>query len=180
MSLSEALAKVISDDISTVTVQLHHLALLVAFVATLIPFYHGALRHLDHVYIEERGANVRSGALLADFVILFIEGCIFLALARLITNGEAFMVTLLILWLVDIGWAVAAHYVLTPHKRTSSEKKWAQNNVLAVAVLAVLYVSVTLATQNESDGWLVGGIVAICLMRTVADYFRSWEYYYPA
>jgi len=36
----------------------------IAYLFTLVPFYHGALRHLDATYIEDNETDVRPGALM--------------------------------------------------------------------------------------------------------------------
>src|ERR1035441_2199207 len=48
---------------------------LVAFVVTLIPFWHGMNRHLDRCYLEKPAAEVVQSALLFDFVSFIIESC---------------------------------------------------------------------------------------------------------
>jgi hypothetical protein len=46
-------------------------AAFLAFVVTLVPFWHGMNRHLDRAYLEKTGAVVE-GALLLDFGAFFI------------------------------------------------------------------------------------------------------------
>src|ERR1019366_1919724 len=52
----------------------------IAFVFTLVPFWHGMNRHLDRSYLEKEGV-VAQGALLLDFAVFFIESGLFLVAA---------------------------------------------------------------------------------------------------
>jgi len=61
--------------------------MLVAYVVTLVPFHHGAMRHLDVTYRQAGAPAVREGALLADFFLLFIEACLLLALANVLVHS---------------------------------------------------------------------------------------------
>jgi hypothetical protein len=48
---------------------------LCTFLIIIVPFYHGAVRHLFATYIEDGGSKrIKNGALLADFFLLFVEG----------------------------------------------------------------------------------------------------------
>jgi hypothetical protein len=61
---------------------------LVAYLVILIPFYHGALRHLEVTHVSGSATNPVS--LLMDWGLLFIESCMFLVLAMLIGRPRAF------------------------------------------------------------------------------------------
>lgn len=181
LALAAALDSVIDPVSGAVPIRFEALPLLLALIITLIPFYHGALRHLDITFIEEGGKHVRSGALLVDFVILFLEGCVFLALARLLTQPQAFAWGLLTLFVIDIVWAVAAHFAFTAPGEGQAELQWLQNNAAAaVVVLVYTLVTVSVFTASEREIFLSWGIAAIALARTIVDYKRSWYFYYPA
>jgi hypothetical protein len=155
--------------------------LLVAFIATLLPFYHGALRHLDVTWIEKEGRDVKSGALLADFVILFVEGCLFLLIARQLGSPFHFGVGLAALLAIDVIWGVVAHVAFTQPGADKAEWKWVQNNVVAViALLALLFAVRTWVAQPAQATWMVVGLLIVALVRTIVDYVRSWDFYYPA
>lgn len=155
--------------------------LLVAFIATLLPFYHGALRHLDVTWIEKEGRDVKSGALLADFVILFVEGCLFLLIARQLSSPFHFGAGLAALLAIDVIWGVVAHAAFTQPGADKAEWKWVQNNVVAViALLALLFSVKTWVAQPAQVTWTVVGLLIVALVRTIVDYVRSWDFYYPA
>jgi hypothetical protein len=154
--------------------------LLVAFIATLLPFYHGALRHLDVTWIEKQGRDVKSGALLADFIILFVEGCLFLLIARQLGSPFHFGMGLAALLTIDIIWGVVAHVAFTQPGADKAEWKWVQNNVVAVIALLALLISVrTWVPQPAQATWNAAGLLGVALLRTAVDYARSWDFYYP-
>ena len=65
-----------------------HLPALVAFVATIVPFYHGMHRHLNRVYIEHPIKKTREGFLLLDIFVFFIESCLLVVFAASISLGS--------------------------------------------------------------------------------------------
>ena len=92
LALTKSIERLFEGSTSSqVEFHAHHLPGLVAFIATLIPFYHGALRHLDRRYIEEHGAGLKDGALAADFALLFVEGCFLAAMAYLVATPSKLM-----------------------------------------------------------------------------------------
>jgi len=60
---------------------------LVAFLVTLVPFFHGMNRHLDHCYLEKE-PPVLHGALLFDFSIFFLEAGFLFAAAWSVRSTE--------------------------------------------------------------------------------------------
>ena len=160
-----------------------------AFLFTLVPFYHGALRHLDATYVERRGAHVRAGALLADFVILFLEGCVFLTLSLLLPYPLYFIWTLAALLLLDSAWGFMAHLAFTQHPYTGNshgrwkpESRWAILNAVTVAALAVYLVGFDMFPPASGPGNAKLAIGALCFtfLRTILDYAWCWEFYYPS
>jgi hypothetical protein len=154
--------------------------LLIALIVTMLPFYHGALRHLDATYIERDARHLRSFALLADFVILFVEGCLFLLIARQLGNPHWFAIGFAALLAVDIVWSIVAHFEFTHPVADKAEWKWAQNNTAALLVLGCYLTAGKLMTGSWVGHWLAGGVLAISLARTIVDYARSWRFYYPS
>lgn len=163
----------------TGTPQWNALPVLVGYVVTLVPFYHGAMRHLDTTYREKRVEAVREGALLGDFFLLFIEACFFLALASVITNTRQAAWTFLGLIALDGLWGIAAHWVFSRRRRAWAEIRWSVLNIFTALVVG---------TFIASFGWVKwlalpwrAEIVfaAICFGRTIADYSLSWRFYFP-
>src|ERR1700739_376328 len=81
-----------------------------AVFATLLPFYHGALRYLDDVYIFA-GKQPKRLALLVDYLFLFSEACLLVALGLLIARPEAFTPVFAALIGLDVIWALSGYFI---------------------------------------------------------------------
>ena len=114
LAMSIAMLQFFGDDSGMDFLKWPTTAYLVTFLFTLVPFYHGALRHLDLTYFESPGKAIKSGALLADWSLLFVEACLFLAMARLIDNYLLFVIVWCSLLGLDVIWAFSAHLAFTP------------------------------------------------------------------
>lgn len=199
LSLETAIGELIEPHADSLPVDTSVLPLAVAFVVTLIPFYHGALRHLDDYYVLDAHPNVRRGALLVDFFALFVEAILLFALATLTPFANFFAATLITLLLVDVAWSsVTSTYCigkrLTLHdmKRQAAQfaqssirgtrhseapqMAWLLNNVVWLLVLAITVAADQLFDLGTRLSWIV---LAIALARTVSDYRVSWSFYFP-
>src|SRR5688572_5941531 len=66
-------------------------ALFLAFIVTVIPFFHGAVRHLYATYIEGGGSSrVVNWVVLIDYYLLFLEGGLFVGLACAFESPKSF------------------------------------------------------------------------------------------
>lgn len=150
---------------------------LFALVITLVPFYHGSLRHFESVYVEEplrTGESEKSGRLFLDFGLLFVEGCLLLAAAKLVERPVAFTVTLSMVCLLDAGWGYAG-LIISNQERASTT--WARINTVASAVFAAL---VWFKSAAKPDDWVLPVLVlAVSAVRTTVDYATSWHFYFP-
>jgi len=153
------------------------------FIIILVPFYHGAMRHLFATYIED-GASSRSknGALLADFFLLFLEGCIFVLLASVVSETEKFTIVVVLLLLLDSVWGLFVWLAFTDEKTQYPEPTWALIN-LVTAVLIGMLMGVLLAFDKgvvSTRPFLVQtGLFVIIAVRTFTDYYNSWSFYFP-
>ena len=120
---------------------------LIAFVVTLIPFWHGMNRHLDRCYLEKSPETVVQSALLFDFVMFVLETCCLFAAAWSLRIGLATFYWLGGLLIVDMLWGFTSHLIHSPGKQ-SHARKWALINLVAMA-LAVLVVT---AMPSEATG----------------------------
>jgi hypothetical protein len=157
------------------TIRPHSVPLFVALLVTIVPFYHGTLRHLDDVYIEKRGRGYRSGAVLLDFFALFIEGCLLLGLGAVIAQPRPFGWLLLSLLLFDIAWAIFTRAVLATSDVPKTPLNWLRVNAVAAVVLS-LYLAI-MSVAGVGSPSLEAGILAIALLRSIADYLTSWRFY---
>lgn len=144
----------------------------VAFVVTLVPFYHGMNRHLDHCYLEKPEADVRQGALLFDFGVFFVEAGLLFAAAWLIRSGLWAFACLGSLLLVDMLWGGLSHLIhYWGHK--PSIVRWSVINLIAGG--AALLVALMVYPSKRLP--LILMIIAIG--RTVCDYGFCWKFYFP-
>src|SRR6185437_11887329 len=97
VALSLAVVKLVEGGTGLKAATIPSILLFAAFVVTLLPFYHGALRHIDDAYIESEGANIKDGALVVDLILLFIHGIVFVVLALLIAIPDEFAWVLIVL-----------------------------------------------------------------------------------
>jgi hypothetical protein len=126
VGLSLGIVNLVDAAKAPIPVKLGLLPYFVSYLVTLIPFYHGALRHLDATYVEEGGRQVRSGGLLLDFLVLFLESCLLLALAVLLPSPQLYAWGLVALLSVDIIWGFLAHVAFS---KAGAELKWAYINI---------------------------------------------------
>lgn len=167
IALSLVVAQLIPAPGGDVTVEPFLLS--AALLVTLIPFYHGALRHLDEQYsgTDARGAR---GFVLVDFLVLFLESCLFLALAVSIARPEVFVWLFFALLALDVVWVVLTSKVLGDGSGLAAQRMWRNINLVAAVVLL-------LASLTVDVGSLSYLILAVALARTGADYGFTWRYY---
>jgi hypothetical protein len=145
-----------------------------ALLATLIPFYHGALRHLDEQYAQGRAPD-RAGSVLVDFFVLFLEGCAFLALAVSVARPQVFARAFLLLLVLDIAWALITNFLLTKDRRLRAQMSWLFINIVAVGMLSIF-----LLTHFDTTRVLWWAIPALAIARTAVDLMFTWRFYAAA
>lgn len=182
LALSLAIYNIIDVTREGVPFKLELVPIFFAFLVTLIPFYHGALRHLDITYVEEGGRHVKKYALLIDFSALFIEGCLFVILSALLSRPLFFVWGLVTLLAFDTIWGVVAYLGFSRMGKSKPELTWALINLVSTIVMSVYLVVLGFvpSAENANDLKLTVGILAFSLLRTVVDYVLCWNTYYPS
>ncbi|VAV91333.1 hypothetical protein MNBD_ALPHA06-1425 [hydrothermal vent metagenome] len=164
---------------SLLPVSFEHLPQLGIFLVLIIPFYHGAVRHLFATYIEDAStSNIKNGALLADFVLFFIEGCFFVMMAGIIGNIYTLTWVVAALLLLDSVWGIIATIVFSGKKSLSAVTKWVIINLCCVAVLIFLLLPYKENFAANPFGMSLI-VLMVLLIRTVVDYTTSWGFYFP-
>src|ERR1039458_168309 len=114
LAISQAIQSLLKDANGSADLTLGRLSSglpqLVAFLVTLVPFWHGMNRHLDRCYLE-KSSGVVQGALLFDFVAFFIESSFLFAAAWSIRFGLETFYYLGGLLIVDMLWAFISHHI---------------------------------------------------------------------
>ena len=174
VGLTLAVQQIVAVESGTVSFRWNVLPSLLAFIVTLVPFSHGAERHLEDAYIDNprEGANPRR--LLFDFGILFLEACVLLGAAAVIGYPRALLIALIVLWVIDIIWGVAARAIFRLRDEVLT---WAKINLVAVAVFSLLLLAANLA--DLSDVAVAAILLVISVVRTGVDYATSWNFYFP-
>jgi hypothetical protein len=165
------------DPSTKAIIKAQTLPMLLALVVTLVPFYHGSLRHFESVYVEvpaKTGDLERSGRLFLDFVLLFVEGCLLLAAAKLVERPVAFTGTLAAVCLVDAVWGFLG---LMISNQESASTTWARINIVgSVAFGAVVWFQMAAGPAE----WLLPILVlGVSIVRTTVDYLTGWNFYFP-
>lgn len=150
-----------------------------AFLSTLVPFYHGALRHLDQRYIEERGGSVRDGALLADFLLLFLEACMLLGIARVLADIHAVAWGLAILLVFDALWGGGIYLLFARGPKQWDELEWVRINLVAGPLLGAGLFGLRFLSAGAATKTLMIALPASMILRSFLDYRRSWLFYFP-
>jgi hypothetical protein len=181
LAVAESLRRLFSPVVTSG--QLPSLGPIVAVISmlfTIIPFYHGANRYLDSTYVTgERSA--KAGALMLDFVIIFIEGLAFFVISLLINNPEAFYSLLACLFLLDAGWVWLTRLTSeSPPEKGAGYAIWSVVNV-AAAFLLLLSTWSNLLDWNFWKTSLAETVAVgvISVFRTFIDYYTVWDFYYP-
>lgn len=141
----------------------------VAFLVTLVPFWHGMNRHLDRCYLEKKSAVVQ-GALLFDFATFLLEASLLFAAGWSLRSGIYSFVALGLLLVTDMVWGFISHEIHFPgHK--SHVRRWSGINLVAI-VVAILIVAFPF--QQKSIVLMV-----VALTRSIVDYLWCWDFYFP-
>ncbi len=142
------------------------------FLVIVIPFYQGANRYLDETYVSGN-VEVKEMTGLVDFLFFFIEGMIFYSMAILINNNYYFYLSVLTVLGVDIVWLIFVYFA--NNELFKKIYQWLILNIITILIILILI------TINVIDEKLKYYILSIILfIRTVADYYLSWPFYWPS
>lgn len=174
LAISSAIQTFLKNSSGTANVGLDRTVLsglpaLVAFLVTLVPFWHGMNRHLDRSYLEKRSGVVQ-GALLFDFATFFIEAIFLFAAGWSVRSGINTFYYLGLLLGVDMLWAFISHQIHRPGKK-SHARRWSILNVIAI------FIGFLVVTFPFAPKPLV--LLVIALARSIADYGFCWNFYFP-
>ena len=173
LAVSEAIQSLLKGSSGTADLNLGQLSsglpAFIAFLVTLVPFWHGMNRHLDRCYLEKANAVVQ-GALLFDFVTFFVEASFLFAAGWSLRSGIDTFACLGLLLCIDMLWASISHQIHFPGTK-SHARKWSTINIIGIGV-AILIVAFPFQYKP-----LV--LMAIAVFRSIADYGLCWDFYFP-
>lgn len=142
----------------------------VAFLVTLVPFWHGMNRHLDRCYVEKKSAVVE-GALLLDFAAFFVEASFLFVAGWMIRSGIYSFIALGGLLLFDSLWGFVSHQIHFPRQK-SHVRKWSVINLVAIGIGMILVV------ENSFQQKPIV-LMFVAIGRTIADYLICGDFYFP-
>ena len=173
LAVTTAIQSLLKDPVAATLLALSQimtgLPAFVAFLVTLVPFWHGMNRHLDRCYLEKKSAVVQ-GALLLDFVTFFIEASLLFAAAWSLRSGIYSFAALGALLLVDMLWGFISYQIHFPGQK-SHVRMWSAINLVAI-VIAILVVDYPF--QHKSIVLMV-----VAILRSIVDYGFCWDFYFP-
>src|SRR5437870_3091779 len=133
-----------------VVLRFEQLPYFLTYLLTVVPFYHGTLRHLDMTYFEDPTVRTREGALMFDWALLFIQSCLLLGLALFTGDPKQFVWMLVIVLGVDTLWAYVAYLGFSPDSKADRpESKWAVINLITTILLAVVALLIPRIVASE-------------------------------
>jgi hypothetical protein len=169
-------------------VEWDHVPLVAALLFTLVPFYQGALLHLDNKYRRDEVGTNATVVLLLDFGFLFLEAVVIVALAASVADVGSFLVAGAALLAIDVIWATVAFRLTRPNatsdrgagngsSKDSDEElsEWIRINaatlmLFAIGCLAQIWV--------DSPDWALTTIAgAGALIRSTVDYSINADFY---
>jgi hypothetical protein len=151
-----------------------------ALLVTLIPFYHGALRHLDELYGRGRGRAAHGFSVLVDFLLLFLESCVLLAMGASITQEPGVFAWLFLALLsLDVVWAYLTTTFLVAEPERAAQKTWLKVNCFFGLALLATLLAISLAGWSSSAA-VPYVVLIVALARTATDYAFSWKFYVAA
>ena len=173
LAIAQAVESLLKDPTTGTLLSLQQILVglpaFIAFLVTLVPFWHGMNRHLDRCYVEKK-SDVVQGALLFDFATFFIEASLLFTVAWSLRSGIYSFVALGGLLLADMIWGFISHEIhFAGHK--SHVRRWSAINFVAILV-AVLIVAFPFQQKL-----LV--LMAVAIARSIADYWWCSEFYFP-
>lgn len=179
-ALSIAVAGAIDINKGLESLTTSSMVLFVAFVATLFPFFHGALRHLDDAYIENDNEHIKPGALIIDFSLLFLHALAFLVLSQLLKKPADFAWLLIGVLAIDVVWGVFTFFGSSSNTKLSPEIRWTIINFFFIGGVAFYLIEndIYLGWQ-EDPGKLAVLITIACVVRSGVDYVWCSDVYFP-
>lgn len=179
VALSLAIYNTTDTTAQFIPIKIDTIVNFLTFLVLILPLYHGAVRHLFATYVEDGGSSrIKAGALLADFFLLFIEGCLFVMMATAIANTSTLAWIIVTLLVLDSLWGFLAWIAFTGAQSQFSEKKWAVINIITASILVIgVFFSNNLISNNAYKAHF--SLFIVIWLRTIIDYMLTWDFYFP-
>jgi hypothetical protein len=151
----------------------------IAFLSTIVPFYHGMNRHLyeTHIRNSETGEHGHPIPLLIDIFVFILESGLLFAMGRTLDSPTNFLLLWGLLLLLDIVWSVVVYKV-----QKGAKPKWAVNNLAWLTVVLIGYFALPQLFENMRGSVTAYGVYLLAVAevsRSIVDYYLNWYYYFP-
>jgi hypothetical protein len=176
LALGEAFKQFVSDTPKNPDDSFIHwdrFTALAALLLLLIPFYQGMGQYFYQVYHTAQRPKPYSAFLLVDCVAFTLEAALFFVMSRALPmiQWRRFYKTVLLVLILDTLWG---SFVWVSHHQAI--QWWLVLNILFMAVFVVI-LSVF---RPHNSKWGPRLALLAMIVRTVADYRTSWEFYFPS
>jgi hypothetical protein len=159
-----------------------NVACALVLIATIVRFYHGNLRHFEHVHGRimvapeyARREQSLDAALGIDFFVILAEGVLFAVASFYARPRSEFLILVLVLLAGDIAWFLVTLRETATRDVLRHQVRWLANNFLAVLAIALC---AYLSTKDSYSLWVDLGIGALAA-NTLADFYLSRGFYFP-
>jgi hypothetical protein len=99
---------------------------------------------------------VREGALLSDFLLLFLEACLFFVVARLLGDPRDAAWALVALLALDAAWGLAVRFLFVKSHTRWAEIRWVYINAVAAPSFAIaLIVTSGMSAQEQAASVII-------------------------
>jgi hypothetical protein len=154
----------------------------IVLVATIVRFYHGNLRHFEHVHgyvaVEDRYARSESSldaSLGVDFIVILVESMLFAVGSFYARRAPDFLLLILVLLVIDISWFVVNLRETGARDAVEHQRRWLFNNFLAFVAIGFCYFA---AEVTHLKLYVDVGAAAVAV-NTLIDFAISWDFYFP-
>ena len=179
LAVAEAFRQFVFDkpttDDKAVEKSIHwdRLPALMALVLLIAPFYQGIGQYIHVVYQVGEHPKPYGAFLLTDCGVFMLESILFFVMSRRLSpvDWASFYGSVLILLVVDTVWGAflwSTHY--------QAVVSWLLLNLISIPVFFALWF---FSKKVWFSKW--GPVLGVCAVtvRTVADYWTSWFFYFP-
>jgi hypothetical protein len=178
LALGEAFKTVVSEDHFIYWKKLYAL---LSFLFLILPFYQGMNRYLLATYGVRATALPPAGFLIVDGTAFMFESALFFAMSRTlaIEKWQQFYWLVVALLSVDSLWGLTVPLHANPGTALVIGH-WVELNMIALIILlaALVLVSAYDANADTHVHYLAALGTFGMLVRTVIDYWLSWDFYF--
>lgn len=181
LALTHAILKLgeIWPSIQSTEHRLKIAAISVAFLSTIVPFYHGMNRHLyeTHIRNSETGKHGHPIPLLIDIFVFILESGFLFAMGRTLDSPTNFLLLWGLLLLLDIVWSLVVYKF-----QKGPKPSWALNNLVWLTIVLIGYFALPQLFENIRGAVISYGVYLLVVAevsRSIVDYYLNWDYYFP-